>query len=184
MRSANLRAAASSWTARRSSVVDDAIELACTGVAHKARAALSGLSGQRHGRRCRVRVAFVAFAHPPVREPRGRPIFFTAKCHVNVHTTRAARPGSKPRDAILCVVATKHSPPQSPLQFQRQRLQHQATATTNVRKPRASTAAPAHAGQLPKHSANPRSWQLRTPAKWKCLCRVLPRRLTEIEFTE
>ena len=46
------------------------IELACTGVAHKARAALSGLSGQRHGRWC-------CFAHPPVREPRSRPIFLT-----------------------------------------------------------------------------------------------------------
>ena len=35
------KAAASSWTARRSSVVVDAIELACVGVAHEARAALS-----------------------------------------------------------------------------------------------------------------------------------------------
>ena len=38
----------------------------------EARAALSGLSaqwGRRHGRWCR-------FAHPPVREPRSRPIFF------------------------------------------------------------------------------------------------------------
>ena len=49
------KSAASSWTARMSSVVVDAIELACAGVAHKARAALSGLSGRRHGRWCRVR---------------------------------------------------------------------------------------------------------------------------------
>ena len=49
------KAAASSWTARRSSVVVDAIELACVGVAHEARAALSGLGWQRHGRWCRVR---------------------------------------------------------------------------------------------------------------------------------
>ena len=47
--------AASSWTARRSSVVVVAIDLACAGVAHKARGALSGLSGRRHGRWCRVR---------------------------------------------------------------------------------------------------------------------------------
>ena len=39
---------------RWSSAVDSTIELACTGLAHKARAALSGLSGQRHGRWCRV----------------------------------------------------------------------------------------------------------------------------------
>ena len=31
------------------------VELACTGLTHKARAALSGLSGRRHGRWCRVR---------------------------------------------------------------------------------------------------------------------------------
>ena len=47
--------AASSWTARIPSVVVDAIKLTCAGVADKARGALSGLSGQRHGRRCRVR---------------------------------------------------------------------------------------------------------------------------------
>ena len=47
--------APSSWTARLPSVVVDAIELACAGVAHKARAALSGLSGRRHGHWCRVR---------------------------------------------------------------------------------------------------------------------------------
>ena len=40
---------------RWSSAVDSAVELACTGLAHKARAALSGLSGRRHGRWCRVR---------------------------------------------------------------------------------------------------------------------------------
>ena len=45
----------SSWTARIPSVVVDAIKLACGGVAHKARGALSGLSRQRHGRWCRVR---------------------------------------------------------------------------------------------------------------------------------
>ena len=45
---------ASPSTVRWSSAVDSTIELACTGVAHKARAALSGLSGQRHGRRCRA----------------------------------------------------------------------------------------------------------------------------------
>ena len=44
------KSAASSWTARRSSVVVVAIDLACAGVAHKARGALSGLSRQRHGR--------------------------------------------------------------------------------------------------------------------------------------
>ena len=41
---------ASPSTVRWSSAVDPAIELACTGVAHKARAALSGLSRRRHGR--------------------------------------------------------------------------------------------------------------------------------------
>ena len=50
--------AASSWTARWSSIVDDAIKLVCAGVAYKARAAISGLSGQRHG------PAGAAFAHP------------------------------------------------------------------------------------------------------------------------
>jgi hypothetical protein len=54
---------------RWSSAVDSTIELACTGVTHKARAALSGLSGQRHGRRCRIRAASSAGR-------RGRPIFF------------------------------------------------------------------------------------------------------------
>ena len=54
---------------RWSSAVDSNIELACTGVTHKARAALSGLSGQRHGRRCRIRAASSAGR-------RGRPIFF------------------------------------------------------------------------------------------------------------
>ena len=54
---------------RWSSAVDSTIELACTGVFHKARAALSGLSGQRHGRRCRIRAASSAGR-------RGRPIFF------------------------------------------------------------------------------------------------------------
>ena len=34
------------------SAVDSAVELACTGLAHKARAALSGLSGRRHDRWC------------------------------------------------------------------------------------------------------------------------------------
>ena len=65
MRSANLRAAASSWTARRSSVVDDAIKLVCTGIAHKARGALSGLSGRRHGRWCRVRAPSSARTSEP-----------------------------------------------------------------------------------------------------------------------
>ena len=32
-----------------------AIKLACADVAHKARGALSGLSGQRHGRWCHIR---------------------------------------------------------------------------------------------------------------------------------
>ena len=40
---------------RWSSAVDSTIKPACTGVAHKARAALSGLSGRRHGRWCRIR---------------------------------------------------------------------------------------------------------------------------------
>ena len=44
-----------SRTVRWSSAVDPTIELVCTGLAHKARAALSGLSGRRHGRWCRVR---------------------------------------------------------------------------------------------------------------------------------
>ena len=57
---------------RWSSAVDSTIELACTGVFHKARAALSGLSGQRHGRRCRIRAgASSAAAGPDVRR---RPI--------------------------------------------------------------------------------------------------------------
>ena len=65
------KSAASSWPARMSSVVVDAIELACAGVAHKARAALSGLSGRRHGRWCSVDVgvrrvcATIAFATQP-----------------------------------------------------------------------------------------------------------------------
>ena len=49
-------------TVRWSSAVDSTIELACTGVAHKATAALSGLlwplwaaARQRHGRWCRIR---------------------------------------------------------------------------------------------------------------------------------
>ena len=46
---------ASPLRVRRSSSVDSAVELACTRLAHKARAALSGLSGLRHGRWCRVR---------------------------------------------------------------------------------------------------------------------------------
>ena len=54
-----------------SSVVVDAIELAYAGVAHKARAALSGLSGRRHGRWCSVDVgvrrvcATIAFVTQP-----------------------------------------------------------------------------------------------------------------------
>ena len=60
---------ASSWTARLPSVVVDAVELACAGIAHKARGALSGLSGQRHGRWCRVRAASSA-------RHRRRPNFF------------------------------------------------------------------------------------------------------------
>ena len=58
-----------------SSIVVDAIKLTSSWRAqasptrHKARAAISGLSGQRHGR-------YTAATHPPVREPRGRPIFF------------------------------------------------------------------------------------------------------------
>ena len=39
---------ASPSTVRWSSAVDSTIKLACTGVAHKARAVLSSLSGQRH----------------------------------------------------------------------------------------------------------------------------------------
>ena len=54
------KSAASSWTARMSSVVVDAIELACAGVAHKARAALSG-----HGM-----AAGAAFAHPRAADAR------------------------------------------------------------------------------------------------------------------
>ena len=52
----------------RTSAVDSTIELVCTGVAHKARAALSGLSGQRHGRWCRVHA-------PSSGRRRVRPIF-------------------------------------------------------------------------------------------------------------
>ena len=55
--------------ARWSSAVDDAVELACTGLTHKARAALFGLSGRRHGRWCR-------FAHPRAADARVRPNFF------------------------------------------------------------------------------------------------------------
>ena len=60
---------ASPSTVRWSSAVDSIIELACTGVTHKAGAALSGLSGQRHGRRCRIRAVSSAGR-------RRRPIFF------------------------------------------------------------------------------------------------------------
>ena len=47
--------AASSWTVWMPSFVVVAIKLACADVAHEARGALSGLSGQRHGRWCHVR---------------------------------------------------------------------------------------------------------------------------------
>ena len=50
---------------RWSSAVDSTIELACTGVAHKARAALSGLSGRRHGRWCRIRAPSSARTSEP-----------------------------------------------------------------------------------------------------------------------
>ena len=64
-----------------SSVVVDAVELACAGIAHEARSALSGLSGRRHGRWCRVRA--------PLEQPTlGSVRSFSAKCHANVHTTR------------------------------------------------------------------------------------------------
>ena len=56
---------ASPSTVRWSSAVDSTIELACTGVAHKARAALSGLSGRRHGRWCRIRAPSSARTSEP-----------------------------------------------------------------------------------------------------------------------
>ena len=66
---------ASLSTVRWSSAVVSTIELACTGVAHKASAALSGLSGQRHGRWCLIRAA-------PSAGRRGRPtIFFNQMPH-------------------------------------------------------------------------------------------------------
>ena len=78
---------ASPSTVRWSSAVDSTIELACTGVAHKARAALSGLSGQRYGRRCRIRAASSAGR-------RGRPMTdlfqpATTICNANEHMTHA-----------------------------------------------------------------------------------------------
>ena len=57
---------------RWSSAVNSTIELACTGVTHKARArGQPSLASVGYGM-----AAGAAFAHPPVREPRGRPIFF------------------------------------------------------------------------------------------------------------
>ena len=56
---------ASPSTVRWSSAVDSTIELACTGVTHKARAALSGLSGRRHGRWCRIRAPSSARTSEP-----------------------------------------------------------------------------------------------------------------------
>ena len=50
---------------RWSSAVDSTIELVCTGVTHKARAALSGLSGRRHGRWCRIRAPSSARTSEP-----------------------------------------------------------------------------------------------------------------------
>ena len=58
--------AASLYTVRKSSVVVVAIKLACAGVAHEARGALSGLSGQRHGRWCHVRHARMRHARVPL----------------------------------------------------------------------------------------------------------------------
>ena len=78
-----------------SSAVDSTIKLACTGVAHKARAALSGLSGRQHG------AAGAAFAHPE-RPTLGSvrsfcasgnanvPYIFTQRaCNANEHMTHA-----------------------------------------------------------------------------------------------
>ena len=51
---------------RWSSAVDSTIKLACTGVTHKARAALSGLSGRRQdGRWCRIRAPSSARTSEP-----------------------------------------------------------------------------------------------------------------------
>ena len=62
LRLRNPQTLASPPTVRWSSAVDSTIELACTGVAHKARAALSLASvGQRHPRHG---APGAAFAHP------------------------------------------------------------------------------------------------------------------------
>ena len=91
---------ASPSTVRWSSAVDSTIELACTGVAHKARAALSGLSGRRHGRWCRIRAPSSARTSEPsdLFDPS-----VTQMCHI--FTQRAwhesQRQGASPRRADL-----------------------------------------------------------------------------------
>ena len=69
---------------RWSSAVDSTIELAGTGVAHKARAALSGLSVEAAAWPLVPRV----FAHPRAADARVRPIF-CAICNVNVRYIHA-----------------------------------------------------------------------------------------------
>ena len=64
----------------------------CRPLAHKARAALSGLSGQRHGRWCRIRAALSAGERTSA-PPEG-PIFFNHICNANdrmTHATSLAR---------------------------------------------------------------------------------------------
>ena len=77
---------------RMSSVwVVDAIELACAGVARKARAALSGLGWQRHGRWCRGRAASSA------RDARSR-LSDSTISNAYVHTTHTT--------SLLCRAAS------------------------------------------------------------------------------
>ena len=69
---------ASSWTARRSSVVAVAVELACTGVAHIGQ---HTVGGEAIGAPCLASVgsgmaAGAVFAHPRAADPRVRPILF------------------------------------------------------------------------------------------------------------
>ena len=63
------KSATSSWTARMSSVVVDAIELTCSAVVHNAQTAVVAICGQR-------RTRWHAFSQRRVRDARVRPNFF------------------------------------------------------------------------------------------------------------
>ena len=88
--------------------IDSAVELACTGLAHKARAALSGLSGLRHGRWCR-------FAHPRAADARVRPIFFSPICNAIKQRQRLVVCGAhrqgRTRYSIVLPVSTRQTLP-------------------------------------------------------------------------